>query len=212
MTVAKDKLVGFGLTEGEIEKARDEGGEQKGKMVLRSRANGTVIVRNVVPGNFYEAKDKLLTIARMDPLWVRGRVSEGDAERVKLGQNVTVTFPFNDEQFRTKVEAVGAEVDHESHTVAIRTTIPNPDGRLRSGMFVRMAVETDTRDYASRERRGAVAGLVDADAKVATRLSELERKVERLLDGKEQSASHTKILERLDALERKLDRVLNGRD
>ena len=179
-------------------------------MVLRSRGAGTVVVRNAVIGNYYSAaSDNLLTIARLDPLWVRARVREADAERVKVGQNVIVSFTFSDRKVRAKVEAIAAQVDHESHTVQIRTTIPNPDGLLKPGLFVRMAVETDAHDGDEGEGRGAASRPIDAT--MPDRLRELERKVDRLMDEKDERTSHAKILERLEALERKLDQVLNGR-
>ncbi len=206
---AKERLLIFGVTENEIGKIETEDGDQKAKMILRSRSGGTVIVRNAVVGNQYAPTDNLLTVARFDPLWVVGRVSEPDAEKVKVGQHLTVTFPYGDRRVTARVEAIDGKVDHETHTVSIRTTIPNDEGRLKPGMFVRMAVETEAHDKNDDEGRGAVAGPIDAMTR--DRLSELERKVDRLLGEKEERTSHAKILERLDALERKLDQVLNGR-
>ncbi len=136
-------------------------------------------------------------------------MSEVDAEKVKVGQNVIASFPFGDRQIRAKVEQIAGQVDHETHTVQIWTTIPNPDGRLKPGMFVRMAVETDVRDDDKGAGGGAVPGLVDSNTR--DRMSELERKIEKLLDEKEERTSHAKILERLEVLERKLDQILNGR-
>ncbi len=53
MKLAKDKLLVYGLTEKEIENAKNEDGVQKAKMILRSRADGVVVLRNVVTGNYY---------------------------------------------------------------------------------------------------------------------------------------------------------------
>ena len=50
MKLAKDKLLVYGLTEKEIEDAQNEDGVQKARMILRSRADGIVIKRGVVPG------------------------------------------------------------------------------------------------------------------------------------------------------------------
>ena len=50
-------------------------------MTLRSRADGVVVKRNVVQGNYYDPKDTLLTIAPLDRLWVRGGVGERDARQ-----------------------------------------------------------------------------------------------------------------------------------
>jgi RNA polymerase sigma factor (sigma-70 family) len=207
---AKERLLIFGVNEHEIEKIANEDGVQKAKMILRSRSDGIVVLRSVVPGNFYTPTDSLMSISRLDPLLVRANVSEPDARKVKVGQIVTVRVPFLDWQVRAKVEAISAQADPETHTVPIRTTIPNRDGRLKAGMFARLDVET----YANGDERvegQAVVERPNVDATMRDRLSELERKVDRLLGEKEERTSHAKILERLDALERKLDQVLNGR-
>ena len=209
MKLAKDKLLVYGLSEKEIEIARNEEGIQRAKMVLRSRGEGVVVQRSVVPGNFYSSADVLMAIARLDRLWVRGSVSELDAERVKVGQNVTVVIPFGDHAAKAKVEFVDPQIEHETHTVKIRTSIPNPENRYKPGMFVRMVLETE----AGRDMTQAPRGFADLPAGGSTsdRLSALERKLDRLLGEKEERLSHAKILDRLDALERKMDQLLNGR-
>ena len=54
-------------------------------MILRSRAAGVVVKRSVVRGNYYTSADLLMTIAPLDHLWVRGSVSELDADKVEVG-------------------------------------------------------------------------------------------------------------------------------
>ena len=209
MRLAKDKLLVYGLSDKEIENAGSEDGVQKAKMTLRSRANGVVVQRTVVFGNYYTPADSLLTIAGLDRLWVSGNISERDAARVVVGQKVKVSFPFDDRHVDARVQYIDAHVDNETHTVKFRTTIPNPDGRLKAGMFVRMAIANTARNGTSDDTRRAGERALDATPN--DRRSELERKVDRLLGEKEERSSHAKILERLDALERKLDQLLGGR-
>jgi RND family efflux transporter MFP subunit len=207
--LARDKLLVYGLTDSEIENASKEDGVQKARMTLRSRADGVVVQRNAIKGNYYTTADALMTIAQLDHLWVRGSMSESESDKVAIGQKVTVRFPFDDRQIDARVEYIDAQVDEQTHTVKFRTTIPNPEGRLKAGMFVRMAVESPASegriDDARRQRERAI------DATPNDRLSELERKMDRLLGEKEERLSHAKILDRLDALERKLDELLGGR-
>ena len=56
MKLAKDKLLVYGLTEKEIEDAKNEDGVQKARMILRSRADGVVVKRTVVQGNYYDSR------------------------------------------------------------------------------------------------------------------------------------------------------------
>ena len=141
MKLAKDKLLVFGLTEKEIENARTEDGVQKAKMILRSRADGVVVLRNVVRGNYYTTADMLMTISPLDHLWVRGNVSELDAEKVDVGQDLKVIFPFSDRTIAAKVDYIDKAIDSESRSMKFRCIIPNPQSHFKAGMFVRVWVE-----------------------------------------------------------------------
>jgi RNA polymerase sigma factor (sigma-70 family) len=210
MKLAKDKLLVYGLTDKEIENAKKEDGVEKAKMILRSRGYGVVVQRSVVPGNYYASGDLLMTIATLDHLWVRGSVSELDAEKVKLGQKLTVIFPVSNQKIDAVVNYIDKAIDADSRSAKFRTTISNPGGQFKAGMFVRLVLETG----ASRDRidEPRAPGEKPPHATGNDRLSELERKVERLLSENAERSAHAKILDRLDALERKLDRLLNGRN
>src|SRR6516162_8838055 len=118
---------------------------------------------------------------------------------------MTVRIPFDDRGVEARVESIDSQVDPETRTVKIRTSIPNPENRIKPGTFVRMALEPGERDGSVEQPVAAVTrGPIEATAR--DRLSELERKVDQLLGEREERLSHVKILERLEALERKLDR------
>ena len=80
-----------------------------------------------------------MTIAPLDHLWVRGSVSELDADKVEVGQNLKVIFPFSDlERVVAKVDYIDKAIDPDTRSAKFRTTIPNPEGRLKAGMFVKV--------------------------------------------------------------------------
>ncbi len=150
-----------------------------------------------------------MVIAPIDPLRVIASVHEQDLRSVKVGQSLIVSFPYAEIRVNARVESIDPQVDPDTHTVKIRTTIPNADHRLKPGLLVRLALGTD-----------ALPARIDAprretehplDPTTCDRLSTLEQKVDRLLGEKEERLSHAKILERLDNLERKLDQLLDVR-
>jgi membrane fusion protein, heavy metal efflux system len=143
MKLAKDKLLVYGLTDQEIETARNEDGVQKARMTLRARADGVVVKRDVVQGNYYDSKDTLLTIAPLDHLWVRGGVSELDADQVEVGQKVTVVFPFSHQQMESTIAYIDKAIDPDTRAAKFRTTIPNPGGRYKAGAFVKVQVHIE---------------------------------------------------------------------
>jgi cobalt-zinc-cadmium efflux system membrane fusion protein len=141
LKLAKDKLLVFGLTEKEIAEVPKEDGVQKAKMILRSRANGVVIKRSAVAGNYYDSKDEFMQIAPLDHLWVLGSVSELDADKVEVGQKLRVEFPYSSLVIPAKVEYIDKAIDAETRAAKFRTSIPNKDRRLKAGMFVRVLLE-----------------------------------------------------------------------
>ena len=155
MKLAKDKLLVFGLTEKEIADVPNEDGVKKAKMILRSRAAGIVIKRSVVRGNYYDSKDELMQIAPLEHLWVRGNVSELDADKVQVGQKLKVVFPYSSLTIDGKVEYIDKAIDMDTRSAKFRASIPNPEGRLKAGMFVRVLLEVSPKAGANRDPPGS---------------------------------------------------------
>lgn len=139
--VARDKLYVYGLTQDEVERVESEAGAQKARMTIRSPGDGFVIERDAAPGNLYDEGDTLLIIAPLDRLWVWGNVFESDLDLVRTGQTWQIRFPFLEEKIIGKVEYISNRVDPNTHAVRVRTSIPNPGGRLKSDMLVRGMLE-----------------------------------------------------------------------
>jgi cobalt-zinc-cadmium efflux system membrane fusion protein len=167
MKLAKDKLLVYGLTEKEIEAAKDEDGREKARMTLRALADGVVVKRDVVNGNFYDSSSgtALLTIAPLDHLWVRGGVSELDADKVELGQEVKVIFPFavTDSEIKSTIAYIDKAIDPETRAAKFRTTIPNLGGRFKAGAFVKVQVMVRPRSRQTVIPRAAMVSVGSSD-------------------------------------------------
>jgi membrane fusion protein, heavy metal efflux system len=163
MKLAKDKLLVFGLTETEIADVPNEDGVKKAKMILRSRAAGIVIKRTAVRGNYYDSKDELMQTAPLDHLWVRGNVSELDADKVQVGQSLKLIFPYSSLTFDAKVEYIDKAIDTDSRSAKFRTSIPNPEGRLKAAMFVRVLLEIPPKTGQTVIPRGAMVSVDRVD-------------------------------------------------
>ena len=178
-------------------------------MILRSRAGGFVVNRTVVRGNYYASRDTLLVIAGIDIVWVRAAIDSRDAGKLEVGQRVTVKFPRSNRTVDTTVQFISREAEPETGKVMIRASIPNPEGRLKAGMHVRLGLELGP------AARSSTITDVPAQRKFSLnleeRLNEVERKLEGLLHEQDRRSSNAEILTRLSELERKLDRILNLR-
>jgi membrane fusion protein, heavy metal efflux system len=203
MNVAKDKLLIFGMTEEEIGKIADEDGLQKARMILRSRGDGIVIKRTVVPGNFYDTKDELMQIAPLDYLWVRGRVSEKVAGKITLGQRLRVVAPFTNEEFHGRLEWIDNQVDTTTRSLLVRTSIPNLDRRLKAGMLVRVLLELPPTPSRTPEPRAASNEAPGPS--IHERLENLKPKLDLLLKTRAAQTATPTFEAHLGALEQELE-------
>jgi len=153
-TIAHDKLtVFYEIPEEELKPLIEHIGDKvddavkfgnvssKAKMTLRSKADGYVITREVVPGNFYESTDVLMEIAPLDHLWVWVNVYELDQDKVRVGQTMEIDFPFLTQTKQGLIDYVAPEVSKDTRAVKVRVSIPNPDARLKSDMLVKAFLE-----------------------------------------------------------------------
>jgi hypothetical protein len=140
---------------------------------------------------------------------VRAHVQEQDFPNVQVGQKLTVSFPFTDLRVDGTVDLIDPTLDPQTRSFMLRTTIPNPNGRVKAGAFVKVELRPVPRLDRDNEPRGA-SDLTRA-ATIEDRLGALERKVDRILGEGEGRASGARILRRLDALEQKLDHLLDDR-
>ncbi len=207
--VATLNLMEIGLTQKEIDDALHESGTQKARMILRSPIDGLVIARSASPGEMVQATNLLLVIAQDEPLLVIANVSERDASRFEIGQTLIVRFPFEGRPVNATIKAIGAVVDPSTHTVPVRVSIPNPEHRLRAGMYASVQLETPPRPSEPNKPQRPVE--TRSNLNVMERLDAVERKIDKLLKEKEDRPTNARVLERLDQIERKLNQLLEDR-
>ncbi|RMH34132.1 MAG: efflux RND transporter periplasmic adaptor subunit [Nitrospirae bacterium] len=110
---------------------------------LKAPRAGTIIARHLTPGELITPKDKPFTIADLTTVWILLDIYEKDVARIRTGAKVRMTVDaYPDETFHGTVVYLGNILNPDTRTVEARVEIPNPDRRLRPGMFARAAVET----------------------------------------------------------------------
>ncbi|MGH2898974.1 MAG: efflux RND transporter periplasmic adaptor subunit, partial [Solirubrobacteraceae bacterium] len=100
--------------------------------------DGMVAQRYVSVGEFVQPGTRLFDLVALDPIEVEFRISEIDSSRVKPGQVVGVRVaPYPGETFEATVTVVAPTIDPVTRTLRVKGTLPNPDKRLRPGLFAR---------------------------------------------------------------------------
>ncbi|UXY14082.1 efflux RND transporter periplasmic adaptor subunit [Chitiniphilus purpureus] len=107
---------------------------------LRAPLDGTVIEKHLTAGEAVKEDATLFQIADLSDVWAEFAVYPRNLEQIKLGQQVTVRAGEGGIAATGKVAYIGALVGEKTRTATARVTLPNPDGRLRPGMFVNIEV------------------------------------------------------------------------
>ncbi len=99
------------------------------------------------PGTVIQANTVLLTLVDLDPLRGVVFVTERDYARLSRGQAVNLrTDAHPGETFEGRIARLAPVFREDSRQARVEIEIPNPDQRLRPGMFVDARVITADRD------------------------------------------------------------------
>lgn len=110
---------------------------------LRSPLTGTVVERNVTPGQIVgPASDApLFTVANLERLQVVADVYEHDLAGIKIGAVATMTVEaYPGVEFPATIAVIGDVVDPATRTIKIRASVSNADRRLKPEMFARLTL------------------------------------------------------------------------
>lgn len=145
---AKEKLYRFGMIEEQIEALSAEHNppvhREASYTTVRAPIAGVIITREGAPGEVVGPEKALLSIADLSKVWTLVDIYEKDLAHVRRGAPVEIkvdTYP--DETFRGTIGYVGDIVDPQTRTAKVRVEIPNPQRKLKPGMFatVRLRVQ-----------------------------------------------------------------------
>ncbi len=133
---ARERLVVVGLTPADLE-ALGASRVPRALLPVRAPLAGTVIEMGVLPGDHVELGASLFRLADLSTLWACLHIRESDLSLARPGADVAMrTRAYPGETFRGRLVLVGDVVDASTRTIEGRVEVPNPDGRLRSGLYV----------------------------------------------------------------------------
>jgi cobalt-zinc-cadmium efflux system membrane fusion protein len=113
---------------------------------LRATLAGTVIAKDVSPGEFVTSDRELYAIADLDSVWVDLDVYRRDFGRLRVGQPVRVDAGDGAPRVETVLAYLSPIGSPNTQTLLARAVLANPDRSWRPGLFVTAEVEVDARD------------------------------------------------------------------
>ncbi len=108
------------------------------KTRIRAPFDGVVGIRNVSVGDYVKEGEELVNVEDIATLKVDFRLPEAYLGRLERGQTLEVSSDaLPGVPFQATLEAVDPQVDVNGRSISCRALLPNREGRLRPGMFVR---------------------------------------------------------------------------
>ena len=137
------KRLGDPVSQGEL-LATIESNESLQAFELRSQLAGTVIAKDVAPGEFVSTERELFQIADLGSVWVDLDVYRRDFGRLRVGQPAHVDAGDGTAPVETKLAYLSPIGSVNTQTLLARAVLPNPDQSWRPGLFVTAEVEVGT--------------------------------------------------------------------
>ncbi len=129
---------------------------------ITSPINGIVVSRDLNLGDYAASGpggSPILTIVKMDVVKVVFTIPDADLSNVEVGTPVSITT--RQHHISGKTNFVSPIVKPETRTVEVKAEIPNPEYRLKPGMFVEVNIDASTTDDLLLLPRDAVLDIQD---------------------------------------------------
>jgi membrane fusion protein, heavy metal efflux system len=112
-----------------------------GRLPLVSTITGVLVRRDAVLGRFMQTNETAFVVADLKELWAILQVHESDLPYMEVGADVDLVLDaWPGQTFKGELSLVEPQVGSSSRAARARVVVPNPDEKLRPGLFVRAAV------------------------------------------------------------------------
>ncbi len=102
---------------------------------------GQTGIRLVNLGQYLAPGAGVVPLHALDPLYADFSLPQQRIGEIAVGQKVLITVDaYPGEKFEGQITAVNPDVDHTTRNVGVQATLPNPEERLRPGMFANITV------------------------------------------------------------------------
>lgn len=138
---ARTKLEFFDIGPKQIQELEQRGAAEK-TLTITSPHTGVVIEKNAREGMKIEPGTRVYRIADLSTVWVIATIYEYQLPFIEVGQPAVMTLPYLSKTFEGEVAYIYPFLQEESRQVKVRLEFPNPEGRLKPGMFATVQLES----------------------------------------------------------------------
>ena len=141
---ARDRLKLWNLTDEQIA-ALERRVKAEPVLTVYAPSSGIVLKREALPGKYVEPNTTLYELADLSTVWIYADIYEYEIPSAKLNQPAAVTFEaYPGVPFRGKVIYIYPYLNEQARTVRVRLEFPNPELKLKPGMYGNVNIQVDT--------------------------------------------------------------------
>ena len=140
VSAARERLRLWDVSETQIKEVLSTGRPTR-TVNLLAPTSGVVLEKKIVQGQAIQAGEELFTIADLSDVWVEAQLREADAGRIAVGSSALLELAsYPGRPFAGRVTYIAPTLAEQARTVKARITVPNPDGRLKPGMYATVTI------------------------------------------------------------------------
>jgi membrane fusion protein (multidrug efflux system) len=114
--------------------------------VITAPFSGYASLRTISPGAVVSSGTEIATISDISTIKLDFQVPETLLATIRPGLTIQATAAaYPDQPFRGQIATIDPVIDPNTRSVAVRAHLPNPDGKLKPGMLLTVAIETAPR-------------------------------------------------------------------
>ncbi len=140
---AKQRLHLWNVTDEQIDELQKTRKPQE-NLTLLSPFRGIVQSVPAEQGKSVKVGDMLVEVADLSVVWVWAEFYENELPMLQVGQKIDITTKsYPGEKFEGTISLINPFLDEAKRTAKVRIDIPNPDFKLRPGMYVNAELAMD---------------------------------------------------------------------
>lgn len=132
---ARERLRLLGMPKGLVDHVQRTR-KPKALQTLLTPIGGELLSLEVRAGMAVSAGQDLARLNGLSSIWLDAAIPESQAAAVQLGAQISASLTaFPGQMLKGRVIALLPSADMQTRTLTVRSELPNPDGKLRPGMF-----------------------------------------------------------------------------
>ena len=144
LKASKERLAALGVTAREIARL-DKERTVRQRVRVYAEVDGVITHLGVREGIFVTPATEIMSVAKLDRVWVLAEVFERQAAWVKPGQSAMVELDYlPGKMWHGEVDYVYPALDPKTRTLKVRIRFDNAAETLRPNMFARVTIQGDS--------------------------------------------------------------------